>query len=278
MIGFDHDTSKAQTAVKAARRRKLPVPDDIDQTAGMWQIAVDAAHMAPPERPSRDDVPATAGELRQLIEDRAHAHRIALAHQAVGTDFLEPIARKYNQLVADRVPGWILGLQPEFNGLVKALTGQAKKLPTDVRVGVLDWNDPKISSAWEKAESAAHQLDQLVNDRQDMAKAIGGDGGRDNELWAVAKIRDPSIDDVLGHVMRDHVGPALREAHALKQEPVSRWLYLARSPHFTLQLATPGEVHERAVAVQRWREAIAAMQAASGRNGAVTAVRQALSA
>lgn len=278
MMDLPLDTSRAQTAVKAARRRKLPVPADIDACAAMWQAVQAAAHMQPPGRPTVDDIPATVEQLAAAIEERAHAHRIALAHQAVASDFQEPMARKYNALVGEQVPGWIMGLQVEFNGLVKAVTQQSRKLPEQLAKHMLDWNDPKITAAWEKAESAAHQLDQLVSDRQDMARATGGDGGRDNELWAVATIREPTIDDVLGHVMRDQVGPAMREAQALKQQPVSRWLYLARSPHFTLQLATPGEVHARAAAAQRWRDAIAAMQAASGRNGAVAAVRQALAA
>ncbi|HEY9372186.1 hypothetical protein [Streptomyces sp.] len=278
MITFDHDTGKAQDAVKAARRRGLAVPQDIDACHAMWQTVVDAAHMQPPARPTVDDIPATAEQLAALIEQRAHDHRIALAHQQVGNDFMEPVSRRFNQLVKDRVPGWILALQPEFAGLVKALTAQAKKLPDNLDVSMLDWNDPKVTAAWEKAESAAHQLDQLVNDRRDMARVLGGDGGRDNALYAVAKPPTPSVDDVLAHKLRDEVGPALREWKELQHQPVSRWLYLARSPHFTLQLATPGEARERAAAVDRWRDAIAGMQTAGSRGQAVAAVRQALAA
>lgn len=182
------------------------------------------------------------------------------------------------RLVRDAVPGWILSLTPEFNTLVKVLTGQAKKLPEDLRVEALDWNNPKISAAWEKAESAAHQLDQLVSDRKDMARAIGGDGGRDNELYAVAKFPDPTEQAVFDNVLLNEVAPVMHGWRELKGQPVSRWLHLARSEHVQLVLATPGEVRDRAAAVQRWRDAIAAMQAASGRNGAVVAVRQALAA
>ena len=276
MITYDHDTSKAQAAVKAARRRGLAVPQDIDACHTMWQTAINAAHMKAPERPTVDDVPATAEQLAALIEERAHAHRIAAAHRAIGADFMEPIARKYNQLVKERVPSWILALQPEFNGLVKALTTQAKKLPDNLDAAQLDWNNPKITAAWEKAESAAHQLDQLVNDRRDMARALGGDGSRDNALYAVAKLPTPSVDDVLAHKMRDEVGPALREWKELQHQPVSRWLYLARSPHFELVLATPGEARERAAAVDRWKDAIAVLHTSQSRGQAVAAVRQAL--
>ncbi|PBD00294.1 hypothetical protein BX281_8413 [Streptomyces sp. Ag82_O1-15] len=278
MIDFDHDTGLAQDAVKAARRRRLDVPADIDAAAAMWQTVMTAAHMAVPERPTVDDIPATAEQLAAAIEERAHQHRIALAHQQVGTDFMEPVARKYNQLVKERVPGWILALQPEFNGLVKALAAQSKKLPAQLDTHALDWNDPKTTAAWEKAESAAHQLDQLVNDRKAMARAIGGDGSKDNELFAVAKLPDPTVDGVLDNLMRDQVGPALREWRDLKGQPVSRWLYLARSPHITLQLATPGEARERAASLDRWRDGIAAMHAGHSRNQAVAAVRQALAA
>src|SRR4051794_5498386 len=108
MIGFDHDTSRAQDAVKAARRRGLAIPQDIDACHTMWQTVLNAAHMQPPARPTVDDIPATADQLAALIEQTAHDHRIALAHQAVGSDFMEPVARKYNALVRERVPGWIL--------------------------------------------------------------------------------------------------------------------------------------------------------------------------
>lgn len=275
---FGTDTRLAQQAVTAAKRRKLPVPAEIEHAAGMWQVIVQAGHEPPPERPTVAGMPSTPEELRQLIEEQAAAKRRADSIREVATEYLEPLASSYNQLVKASVPGWIVSLQPEFNGLVKALSQQAKKLPADLRVTSLDWNDPKISAAWEKAESAAHQLDQLVHDRQDMARAIGGDGGQDNELYAVAQFPEPTEQTVFGHVLRDQVGPTIREWKELRQQPVSRWLHLARSEHVTLLLATPGEVRDRAVAMQRWRDAIAGMQSAHGRSGAVAAVRQALAA
>ncbi|MET7731612.1 hypothetical protein ABZT02_09605 [Streptomyces sp. NPDC005402] len=277
MITFEHDTGKAQTAVRAARRRGLAVPQDIDACHAMWQVVVNAGQMRAPDRPTVDDIPTTAEQLAALIEERAHQQRIAESHRAIAGDFKEPVARRYNQLVKDRVPGWILALQPEFTGLVKALATQSKKLPEQLDVHLLDWNDPKITAAWEKAESAAHQLDQLVNDRQDMAKAVGGDGGRDNELYAVAKIAEPTSADVFAHKLRDQVGPARREWRELKGQPVSRWLYLARSPHFELQLATPGEVRDRAAAMERWHDAVAVvMTTGMSRSQAQHAVTTAL--
>ncbi|MCI3930189.1 hypothetical protein [Streptomyces sp. AN091965] len=259
MITFDADTGSAQKAVKAARRRKLPVPAEIDATAAMVDVALKAAHMQPPERPTRDDVPATAQELAALIEERAHAHRIALAHQAVGTDFLEPIARKYNALVRDRVPGWIMALQPEFNGLIKQLRIQSRKLPDSLDRNHLNWNDPAVTAPWEKAEGIAFQLDQIVHDRQDMARAGGlaGEGGQDSALYAVAKLPKPSTEAVVQHVMRTHVSPEMQQWRELRHQPVSRWLQLVRSEHLTIELATPDEVRERAALRDKWVEAIA---------------------
>lgn len=275
---FGTDTRLAQNAVTAAKRRRLPVSPDIENADGMYKVIVAAGHEPHPDKPTAAGIPATPEQLRALIEERATAKRHAEYIRSVAAEYHQPLASAYNQAVQAAVPGWIVSLQPEFNQLVKALTGQAKKLPADLRVGVLDWNNPKISAAWEKAESAAHQLDQLVSDRQDMARAIGGDGGRDNALHAVVKLPDPTPEAVFDHVMRDQVGPMLREWRDLKGQPVSRWLHLARSPHADLILATPGEVHDRAAAMQRWYDAIAAMHNAQGRNGAVTAVRQALAA
>jgi hypothetical protein len=256
MITFDADTGKAQNAVAVARGRGLDIPDVIDQVASMWQVAVDASHMKAPERPTVDDVPATADELRALIADRAHAYRIARAHNQVGTDFLEPIARRYNTLVRDQVDGWIRALQPDFLALTKVLAKQEKKLPEQLDRQHIDLRNPRISAPWETASNAAVRLDQLVADRQILSRASGQDLGRDAELWAVAKIEEPTAGDVFAHKLRDHIGPALREWRDLKQTPIARWLYLARSPLFTLELATPGEVTQRQATVERWQAAV----------------------
>jgi hypothetical protein len=256
-IDFGHDTARAQAAVAAAERRKLPVPQAIYDTAAMWQVVMDAAHKRVPDRPGRDDVPATADELAALIEERAHQHRIAAALRYVSADFKEPISRKYNQLVRDQVPGWIAGLQPDFLALTKKLATQEKKLPANLDRRHLDWRDPKVTGPWEMAESAAIALDQLVADRQIMARAASQDLGRDAELWAIAKLaKTPDEDAVFGHQLRDHVGPAIREVKELRHQPVSRWLYLARSPHLELSLATPGEVEQRQAVMGRWHDAI----------------------
>lgn len=256
MITFDHDTSKAQAAVDVARRRNLSVPRAISDTAAMWQVVTEAGHMQAPERPTPDSIPATAEELRQQIADQAHAHRIAEAHRAVAGDYREPVARKYNALVRDQIDGWIRALQPDFLALTKVLAKQEKKLPALLSMEHLDMRDPAVSAPWEAASRVAIQLDQLVSDRQIMARAAGHDLGRDAELFAVAEIQEPSSADVFAHKLRDEVGPALREWRDLKHQPVSRWLYLARSPHLTLQLATPGEVEQRQQVIDRWHDAI----------------------
>lgn len=260
MITFDHDTGKAQKAVKAAERRKLPVPPDIHDTAAMVEVALKAAHMQAPERPTVDDIPATVEELAALIEERAHAQRIAASHHKVATEFLDPIARKFNQLVRDQVPGWIRALQPEFNGLVKQLRTQSKKLPANLDTKWLDWNDPAVTGPWEKAEGIAFQLDQIVSDRKAMALAgdLAGEGGQDNELYAVAKLPQPTTKGVVQHLMRTHISPELQQWRDLRQQPVSRWLALARSEHLTIELATPDEVRQRAAVRGKWVEAISA--------------------
>jgi hypothetical protein len=257
VITFDHDTSRAQAAVDTARRRNLPVPPAIDDTAAMWQVVTDAGHMRADDRPTRDDLPATAAELRAMIEDHAHRQRIADSHRAIVEHYREPIARKYNQLVRDQVDGWIRGLQPDFLALTKVLAKQEKKLPPLLDQQHLDMRRPEISAPWEAASRVAIQLDQLVSDRQILTRAVGQGLGPYSELFAVAKLaKDPSDEDVFAHKLRDDVGPALREWKELARQPVSRWLYLARSPHLTLQLATPGEVEQRQQVMDRWRDAV----------------------
>ncbi len=257
MITFDHDTSKAQAAVDAARRRNLPVPQAIDDTAAMWQVVMDAAHMQAPDRPTRDDVPGTADELRARIEKQAHQQRIAAAHREVAGHWREPIARKYNALVAEQVDGWVRALQTDFLALVKVLAKQEKKLPELLDAHHIDLRDPAISAPWETASAAAVKLDQLVADRQIMARAASQDLGRDAQLWAVVKLaKDPEDTDVFGHKLRDEVGPALREWRDLRHQPIARWLHLARTPHLELSLATPGEVEQRQATMDRWHEAV----------------------
>lgn len=255
-IDFGHDTSKAQNAVAVAERRNLPVPQAIHDTAAMWQVIMDASHMRADERPTRDDVPDSADELRALIEARAHQHRIAEAHRQVAGDWREPVSRRYNQLVREQVDGWIRELQVDFLALTKVLAKQEKKLPELLDPVHLDLRNPAISAPWETASAAAVKLDQLVADRQIMARAASQDLGRDAQLWAVAKIDEPTEADVFGHKLREHVGPALREWRDLRHQPIARWLHLARSPHLTLQLATPGEVEQRQATMDRWHEAV----------------------
>ncbi|MEU3105584.1 hypothetical protein [Streptomyces griseoflavus] len=260
MITFDNDTGKARKAVKAAERRGLPVPEEIPATAAMVDVVVKAAHMRVPERPTLDDIPATPEELAALIEERAHAHRVAESHHKVATDFLEPIARRFNALVRAQVPGWIRALQPEFNGLVKQLRTQSRKLPANLDTRWLDWNDAAVTTPWEKAEGMAFQLDQIVNDRRDMARAgaLGGEGGKDYELYAVARLPEPTVEGVVQHRMRTHISPEVQQWRELRQQPVSRWLQLVRSEHLTVELATPDEVRQRAAVWDHWREGIAA--------------------
>ena len=257
MITFDHDTSKAQAAVTAARRRKLHIPQDIDNVADLWRVVTDAGQMRADDRPGHDDVPATADELRAMIEDHAHRHRIAAAHREVAGVYREPIARKYNALVREQAPLWIRELQTDFLALTKVLAKQEKKLPALLDQQHIDLRDPAVSAPWETASAAAVKLDQLVADRQIMARAAGQDLGREAELWAVAKLaKDPENADVFAHRLRDEVGPALREWKELRHQPIARWLHLARSPHLTLQLATPGEVEQRQATMDRWHQAV----------------------
>lgn len=258
MIDFEYSTSAAGAAVRAAQHRGLPIPQEIRDAEAMWDVVVKAAQTNVGDRPDHTTIPGTPEELAEMIEERAHRHLMAEAHRYVSSDFRAPVASRFNALVKEQVPGWITALVPEFNTLVKALTTQEKKLPANLDKQRLDWNDPAVTAPWEKAESAAIQLDQLVADRQTLAKAVGGDGGRDNELYAVAKLPEPTLDDVFNNVMRDEIGPAVAQWRELRGQPIARWLFLARSPHIELTLATPGEVRERAKNMQLWREALGA--------------------
>lgn len=255
---FGTDTHNAEEAVKAARRRGLPIPPEVDAAAGMYEVIVKAGHEPAPDRPTKADIPGTPEELRQLIEDQAAAKRKAESIRSVASDYAEPLARSYNALVRAQVPGWIRALQPEFNGLIKQLRAQSKKLPADLDQDHLDWNDPAITSPWEKAEGIAFQLDQIVSDRREMARAgdLEGEGGNDSRLYAIAKLPEPTTKTVLANHFRDHVSPEIQQWRELRHKPVSRWLQLARSEHLTIELATPDEVRQRAALRGKWIDAI----------------------
>jgi hypothetical protein len=115
-----------------------------------------------------------------------------------------------------------------------------------------------VTGPWEKAEGVAFQLDQIVTDRKTMAQAgdLAGEGGQDNELYAVARLPVPTEQGVVDHLMRDHIAPEIVQWRDLRQQPVSRWLQLVRSQHLTIELATPDEVRERAAVRGKWVDAI----------------------
>ncbi|WNI15225.1 hypothetical protein [Actinacidiphila sp. ITFR-21] len=284
MLTFEYDTHKTMDAVTAARRRGLPVPPDIDATRALHDTVTAAAHMPRPDRPTVEDIPDTPEQLAALIAETAHAHRIAESHHQVASLYAEPIARKYNALVRAAVPGWIVSLQPEFDKHLKVIRrGAAKLPPTDALIEErVDWNDPAVSAAWELAQAVAPKLDQIVHDRRTMAAAVGIDGGRDWEFYTVAAFPDTTHPDSEGQLLAGHwrtqYAPIMQEWQALRQRPVARWVHLARAEGITLQLARPNEVRERAVNVERWREANRMISPASGngRNAALRGVQAAL--
>lgn len=277
-MDFNNDTASAQVAVTAAKRRNLTVPQSIYDARTMLATVQAAGHMERPPKPTAADIPATPEELAALITERAHAHRIAEAHRQVADDFIEPIARNYNRLVRDAVPGWIAALQPEFDGAVKAIRSAAKKLPDDLRTDMINWNDPVVAGAWEKAQGAAAQLDQIVNDRLALAKAIGSDGGRDAELYAVAAFPEPDVD----LVMRGHwlgvLHPVMADWKDHRGQPVARWVTLVRSEALgvELRLAVPDEVRQRAGTVERWQAGSVQIANAHSRGSARQAAAEAI--
>ena len=73
------------------------------------------------------------------------------------------------------------------------------------------------------------------------------------------------------------LSPAISRWRELKQQPVARWVYLSRLEELTLSLATPGEVRQRVVQVERWRDAGHARRSALTLAGGQAAVQQYLS-
>ncbi|MET9362189.1 hypothetical protein ABZX93_14865 [Streptomyces sp. NPDC006632] len=262
----------ADKAVRAAERRSLDIPATVRDAAAV-DAAVTAAMRAPdPERPA---VPATASDVAATVQQYALDLQAADLSRRAAERFHEDAALLYAQAVFNAVPGWIAGLQKEFATLTAALAKAAAKLPAELEPTRIAWNNPAVTAPYQRAEGIAVQLDQLVADRADIVAAAGGDGGRDNALFAVATLPEPTEEAVL-----DKQWPQLAQVvsgwRELRHQHVARWVYLARQPDLTLGLATPGEVRQRAGAVEAWRNATHAAAAALTRAGATEQVRRSL--
>ncbi|MFJ7590106.1 hypothetical protein ACIQZO_22515 [Streptomyces sp. NPDC097617] len=270
-------TADADRAIRAAERRKLPVPEDVYEAKRLQAAVFDAGRTPDPERPA---LPATAAEAAAVIQQHAEALRLADVTRRAADLFTEEADQRFITATRDAVPKWIAGLVTEFTTLVAVVAKAAAKLPADpslIEASRLDWNNPVHSAAYTKAEGAAAQLEQLINDRADIVSVAGGDGGRDNALFAVAHFPQPTVQAVMDGDWQN-MAPVLHDWRDLRQQPVARWVYLVRQNQLTLSLATPGEVRERSAQVALWRDAGHAHRSALSPRSAATYVTQVLSA
>lgn len=262
----------ALKAVTAAERRQLAVPAEVRAAAAVRGAVFQTVQQPEPERPALPDNPK---DVERVI--REHALELQ-AHDLAGraaNRFQEEADQRYTRAVVDCVPAWIQGLQKEFTTLVGVVTKAAAKLPdvTQLDPARLNWNNPTYSAAYTKAEGATVQLEQLVSDRADIVKVAGGDGGRDNALYAVAALPDPTAERVMADDWKQ-LSPAIGQWRDLRHQLVARWVYLVRQNELTLSLATPGEVRQRSIQVERWRNAGHARRSGLTLNGGQAAVQQ----
>ncbi|MEV5420280.1 hypothetical protein [Streptomyces albogriseolus] len=265
--------SHAHSAIKAAERRKLPVPDAVQEAAAVRDAVFRTVQQPDPERPA---LPETAAEVEQVIREYAATlQTLDLTRRAA--DRFQPEADDlFVRAVRGAVPAWIRGLEKEFTTLVGVVEKAAAKLPDaldQIDPRRMNWADPSHMAAYTKAEGAVVQLEQLIADRADIVRVAGGDGGRDNALFAVASLPEPSTERVVAGDWRQ-LSPAITQWRDLRQQPVARWVYLVRQEELTLSLATPGEVRQRAVQVERWRDAGWAMRSGLTPNAGRAAVTQ----
>jgi hypothetical protein len=268
--------SYAHSAIKAAERRKLPVPDAVQQSAAVREAVFETARLARPERPP---LPETAAEVVDVIREYADRLKTLDLTRSAASRFEEEADDLFVRAVRDAVPAWIRGLEKEFGTLVGVVSKAAAKLPESldqVDPRRMNWADPSHMAAYTKAEGAVVQLEQLIADRADIVRVAGGDGGRDNALFAVASLPEPTAERVVAGDWRQ-LSPAITQWRDLRHQPVARWVYLVRQQELTLSLATPGEVRQRAVQVERWRDAGHAMRSGLTANAGRAAVTQYLS-
>ncbi|MFH8799683.1 hypothetical protein ACH4F6_08825 [Streptomyces sp. NPDC017936] len=262
----------ALTAVEAAERRKLPVPADVYETSAVRGAIFQTVQQPDPERPA---LPGTAADVEQVIREYAATlQTLDLTRRAAGR-FQDEADARFVEAVRAAVPGWIAGLRKEFTTLVGVVSKAAEKLPESLDLidpRRMNWANPSHMAAYTKAEGAVVQLEQLVADRTCIVKVAGGDGGKDNALFAVAALPQPTTERVMAHDWKQ-LSPTLVQWRELRQQPVARWVYLTRQQELTLSLATPGEVRQRSIQVERWREAGMAMRSALTTAGGRQAVQ-----
>lgn len=263
----------ALTAVQAAERRKLTVPADVYETSAVRGAIFQTVQQPDPERPA---LPATAAEVEQVIREYAATLQTLDLTRRAANRFQEEADGLFVQAVRAAVPAWIRGLEKEFTTLVGVVSKAAAKLPESLDLidpRRMNWANPSHMAAYTKAEGAVVQLEQLIADRADIVRVAGGDGGRDNALFAVATLPEPSTERVVAGDWRQ-LSPAITQWRDLRQQPVARWVYLVRQEELTLSLATPGEVRQRASQVERWRDAGWAMRSGLTANAGRAAVTQ----
>lgn len=268
------NTHAADGAMRAVTRRKLPTPAPVRDAIAVREALHQTIHKPAPDRP---DLPVKAGAVEQAIREHAQAlHLHDLTHRAA-SQFSDEADLRYAAAVANAVPAWVDGLQKEFATLLAVITEAAGQLPDELQSQRINWNDTAVSAPYQRAEGASVQLDQLVSDRNDIARAAGHDGGRDNALFAIAQLPEPTAEAVMDQRWRE-LSPVVSTWRDLKQHAVARWVHLVRSPELTLNLATPGQVRDRAATVQAWRDAELARLHGGTWHGAQQRVQQSLAA
>ncbi|MFJ9858897.1 hypothetical protein ACIRVN_15590 [Streptomyces albogriseolus] len=263
----------ALTAVQAAERRKLPVPADVYETSAVRGAIFQTVQQLDPERPP---LPETAAEVEQVIREYAATLQTLDLTRSAASRFQDEADEMFVRAVRAAVPAWIAGMRKEFGTLVGVVQKAAAKLPDSLDLidpSRMNWTDPGHTAAYTKAEGAVVQLEQLIADRADIVRVAGGDGGKDNALFAVAALPEPTAERVVAHDWKT-LHPVISQWRDLRHQPVARWVYLVRQDQLTLSLATPGEVRQRAIQVQRWRDAGFAMRSAHTVSGGRAAVQQ----
>ncbi|MFC7973899.1 hypothetical protein ACFUT3_01365 [Streptomyces cinereoruber] len=275
MMYYGARVHEAAQAVKAAERRKLPVPADVYEAQRLRNAVSDTSHLPDPERPA---LPDTADQAAAVIQAHAEALRLADVTRRAAGLFADEADQRYIRVTQAAVPAWVGGLDKEFQTLVGVVRKAAEKLPEDItqlNPRRMNWSHPQHVAAYTKAEGAAVQLMQLVEDRGAIAKVVGSDGGRDNALFAVAALPEADVERVMSKDWR-RLAPVIGQWRDLHGQPVARWVYLVRQDELTLSLATPGQVRQRAAEVERWRDGTLLAHGGQGRLGSRAAVAERL--
>lgn len=168
----NQSSASAQLALGIARRRGLPIPEPIgieeDVVAALTAVIDSTPDTAAPTLPDR------AAEIPKAIGKVAAARAQHDQAQQLARDWMPTAQDRLHGAVQRSVAGWVAPVVRSFTEQMETFRAAAAAAP-NIDATQLATLDPVSFTAWQKAQTASHELDATVADRRVLAKALGED-------------------------------------------------------------------------------------------------------